>query len=114
MEVFQGVRREAEAEILSNVVISSAYVVRKEIIVGGDRVRKKITFFGHFGQGNFGNESTLQAILHNLRRFLRDAEVNCITSGPEGTAAIHNIEAITIADILVKSWRPRNPLGRLT
>jgi polysaccharide pyruvyl transferase WcaK-like protein len=78
-----------------------------------ERKRKKITFFGHFGMGNFGNESTLQAILYQMRRFLPDAEATCITSGPEGTVATHEIEAIPIAEILVKSWTPRNPLVRL-
>jgi polysaccharide pyruvyl transferase WcaK-like protein len=75
--------------------------------------RKKIAFFGHFGKGNFGNESTLQAILHHLRRFVPDAEVACICTGPEATAATHQIEAIPTAEIFVKSWTPRNPLLRL-
>lgn len=78
-----------------------------------ERQQKKITFFGHFGQGNFGNECTLQAILENVRRFVPGAQLACITSGTEGTAATHNIETIPIADILVKFWRPRNPLARL-
>ena len=79
----------------------------------GKKVPMRVTFFGHFGQGNFGNESTLQAILDHVRRFVPDAQLTCITSGPEGTAATHGIEAIPIAEILVKSWRPSNPLARL-
>ena len=78
-----------------------------------EKKRKKITFFGHFGQGNFGNESTLQAILFHLCRFLPDADVSCVTTGPEGTAAVHQIEAIPPAEIFFKSWVPRNPLARL-
>jgi polysaccharide pyruvyl transferase WcaK-like protein len=75
--------------------------------------RKKIAFFGHFGSTNFGNESTLQAILHHLRCFHPDAEVTCISTGPEVTIATHNIEAIPIADRSVKSWNPSNPLFRV-
>jgi SAM-dependent methyltransferase len=37
--------------------------------------RKKISFFGNFGQGNLGNESTLQAILYNLCQDFPDADV---------------------------------------
>lgn len=77
------------------------------------RARRSVAFFGHFGMGNFGNESTLQAILYHLRRFVPDAQLSCITSGPEGTALIHDIKAIPISETLVKSWRPRNPLARL-
>ena len=66
--------------------------------------RKKIAFFGHFDSTNFGNESTLQAILYHLRRFQPDAEVTCICTGPEATAATHHIEAIPLAETFVKSW----------
>lgn len=77
------------------------------------QLRKRIAFYGHFGMGNFGNESTLRAILCHLRRFLPDAQLSCITTGPEGTTAIHNIEATPISETLLKSWEPRNPLTRL-
>jgi len=71
-----------------------------------ERMRKKIAFLGHFDSTNFGNESTLQAILYHLRRFLPDAEVTCISTGPEATVATHHIDAIPIAEIFVKSWGP--------
>jgi polysaccharide pyruvyl transferase WcaK-like protein len=75
--------------------------------------RKKIAFFGHFDSTNFGNESTLQAILYHLRRFQPDAEVTCICTGPEATAATHHIEAIPLSETFVKSWIPRNPAMRV-
>ena len=78
-----------------------------------ERKRKKIAFFGHFDSTNFGNESTLQAILYHLRRFQPDAEVTCISTGPEATVATHHIEAIPIAERFVKSWVPRNPVTRV-
>jgi polysaccharide pyruvyl transferase WcaK-like protein len=73
----------------------------------------KIALFGHFDSSNFGNESSLQAILHHLRCYHPDAEVTCISTGPDATAASHQIEAIPISESLVKSWLPRNPLLRL-
>jgi polysaccharide pyruvyl transferase WcaK-like protein len=75
-----------------------------------ERKHKKIAFFGHFALTNFGNESTLQAALHNLRRYQPEAHVICITTGPEITARTHKIDAISVSESFVKSWRPRNPL----
>jgi polysaccharide pyruvyl transferase WcaK-like protein len=77
-----------------------------------ERTRKKIAFFGHFDSSNFGNESTLQAILYHLRWFHPDAEVTCICTGPDATVATHKIEAIPIAETFVK-WRPQNPFVRV-
>jgi len=73
----------------------------------------KIAFFGHFDSTNFGNESTLAAILHHLRRFHPDAEVTCISTGPEATVATHHIEAIPVGERFLKSWAPRSPLTRV-
>jgi polysaccharide pyruvyl transferase WcaK-like protein len=79
-----------------------------------EKKRMKIAFFGHFDATNFGNESTLQAILHHLRCYQPDAAVTCISTGPEATVATHQIEAIPISEnLFVKSWLPRNPLLRL-
>src|SRR5437667_6867009 len=83
---------------------------RNDSMNAHERKRKKIAFFGHFNLTNFGNESTLQAFLYNLRCYEREAEVICITTGPEVTKATHKIDAIPVAESLVKSWRPRNPL----
>jgi len=77
------------------------------------RNEPKIGFFGHFGMGNFGNESTLQAILYHLRRRVPDAEVICICTSPETVAADYNIAAVEISGIVVKPWNLRNPLARL-
>jgi len=78
-----------------------------------ERRRTKISFFGNFGLGNLGNESTLQAILYHLRRLLPDAEVTCICTGPETVAAAYNIAAVPSSGIVVKPWTLRNPLARL-
>jgi len=78
-----------------------------------EKKRKRIAFFGHFNSTNFGNESTLQAILYHLRCYQPDAEVTCISTGPEATVATHQIEAIPISERFIKSWLPRNPLLRV-
>jgi len=52
---------------------------------------KKIVFFGLFGQQNIGNDCTLQAIIHHVSKYLPNAEVQCICSGPEEISARHKI-----------------------
>jgi polysaccharide pyruvyl transferase WcaK-like protein len=64
--------------------------------------KMRISFFGHFGQGNLGNEATLQAILHNFRKYLPSAEMNCICSCPEIAEKIHNIPAIPMKPIFAQ------------
>lgn len=79
----------------------------------GKRCKMKISIFGHFGKGNFGNDSTLQATLYHLRRLVPDAEVTCICLSPETVAATYNVEAVPISNTVVEPWAPRNPLGKL-
>jgi polysaccharide pyruvyl transferase WcaK-like protein len=69
---------------------------------------KTIAFFGHFDSSNFGNESTLQAILYHLRRFSP-----CITTGPEAAIQSHQIRAVRLSESFVKFWIPRHRLSKL-
>jgi polysaccharide pyruvyl transferase WcaK-like protein len=80
---------------------------------GKQAARKNIAFFGHFDSTNFGNESSLQAILYNLWRFQPDAEVLCISTSPEAATATHHVKAIPVAKRFIDCWRPRNPLSSL-
>jgi polysaccharide pyruvyl transferase WcaK-like protein len=66
---------------------------------------QRITLFGNFGTGNLGNEATLQAMVHNLRRHLPDAEISCICPKPENTALMYNISAIPIRASF-PIWKP--------
>ena len=75
--------------------------------------RNKIAFFGHFNSSNFGNESTLQAILYNLRRYQPNADVLCLCTGPQATIVAHQIEAVPISETLIKSRPHRSPLGKV-
>jgi polysaccharide pyruvyl transferase WcaK-like protein len=79
----------------------------------GRKKKKKIAFFGDFGWGNFGNESTLQAMLYYLRCLAPDAEFNCICTGPETVATAYDINAVPSRDIVVRPWELHNPLSRL-
>jgi polysaccharide pyruvyl transferase WcaK-like protein len=72
-----------------------------------------IAFFGHFASTNLGNEATLQAILHQLRRFRPNAEFVCISTNPNATTATHQINAVPISEAFGKSWYSRNDLIRL-
>src|SRR5262245_55299262 len=56
----------------------------------------KIVFFGLFGQQNWGNECTLQAMIYSVRKYVPDVELSCICTDPGDTSARHNISAIPI------------------
>ena len=56
----------------------------------------KISLFGNFGTHNLGNECTLQAVIHNVRKHLPGVPVDCICSDPEDVSARYNIPAIPI------------------
>ena len=75
--------------------------------------KQKIAIYGHFNSTNFGNESTLQAILYHLRCFQPDAEITCISTGPDATVAAHQIEAVPIVEKFLTSWQPRNPISAI-
>lgn len=68
--------------------------------------------FGHFGLGNLGNESTLQAMIGNLRRLVPDAELICICTGPDITRALHKIETIPIHPWVSNRRGPRRKFLR--
>lgn len=78
-----------------------------------NRKNPKISLFGHFGAGNFGNESTLRAMLCNIRRFIPDAEITCVCTAPEIVAAEYDISALPMSYVVVRPWNIRNPLARL-
>jgi polysaccharide pyruvyl transferase WcaK-like protein len=75
-------------------------------------VQKKICFFGHFGSPNFGNEITLETILHHLRRCLPEAKVTCACTGPEALARRQKIATVPINRTFIAAWRPRSRLVR--
>jgi len=55
-----------------------------------------IALWGNFGAGNWGNECTLEAVVHNLRRRMPEARLVCVCSDPEDVRRRHGIEAVPI------------------
>jgi polysaccharide pyruvyl transferase WcaK-like protein len=54
---------------------------------------QKIALFGNFGKGNLGNDATLQAMVHNLRKHFPQAQISCICPNPNGTELTYGIKA---------------------
>jgi polysaccharide pyruvyl transferase WcaK-like protein len=75
--------------------------------------RPAVALFGHFGTDNFGNESTLKAILYHLHRVFPAAAVTCVCSDPEAAVKTHNIAAVPISGIVAERLILSNPPGRL-
>jgi polysaccharide pyruvyl transferase WcaK-like protein len=65
---------------------------------------KRIAFYGNFGDGNLGNEVTLQTVIEHTRRRWPDAELECICTGPEDVRVRHGIAAFCSL-----AWRPGGP-----
>lgn len=73
----------------------------------------RIAFFGHFGRGNLGNDSSLYAMLHHLQRLMPNGEFYCICTGPDAVASTYGIPAVPSRISLAKRWTPRRSVGRL-
>jgi len=85
-------------------------------LVNGDLAKvepPRIAFFGHFGLGNFGNESTLQAMLVNSQTLLPVIELSCICTGPETVGLTYGILAAPVRGTVNNPWEPGNPVVRL-
>jgi len=53
----------------------------------------RIAFYGNFGDGNLGNEVTLQTVIEHVLERWPDARLECICTGPEDVRARHGIAA---------------------
>ena len=72
----------------------------------------KISFFGHFGTLNSGNESTFIAILSRLRLLSPDCDFCCICTNPESVVARDGIEAVPISTREVRIWNRQTRLDK--
>lgn len=72
----------------------------------------KVSFFGHFGSSNSGNESTLLAILARLRALSPESEFSCICTNPDAVVARDGIEAVPITTRDARIWDRDVSLGR--
>jgi polysaccharide pyruvyl transferase WcaK-like protein len=53
----------------------------------------RIAFYGNFGDGNLGNEVTLQTVIEHTRKRWPDAQFECICTGPTDVRTRHGISA---------------------
>jgi polysaccharide pyruvyl transferase WcaK-like protein len=75
---------------------------------------QRLGFFGHFGDINLGNESTLQAMLHHVRRHQPTAQLMCICTDPKAITRRYGIEAVSMNGTRAKAlWLGRNRLLKL-
>ena len=54
---------------------------------------KRVTFLGHFGAGNLGNECTLQAAIQQISIHLPQAYLQCACTDPEDVRRRHHVPA---------------------
>ena len=72
----------------------------------------KVSFFGHFGSLNPGNESSLLTILTRLRSLSPENEFLCICTNPRAVVARYGIDAIPITTRSTRIWDRDVPLAR--
>lgn len=58
--------------------------------------KSKIVLYGHFGSGNVGNDSSLEAALYHIQSRLPSSEIICVCNGPELIASRYNITTLPI------------------
>ncbi len=64
-----------------------------------------VIFYGNFGTSNWGNESTLLAIVSRLRAMDPDARLRCICSFPERAQARFGIDTVPFSTNTAPFWR---------
>ncbi|MGZ9225110.1 MAG: polysaccharide pyruvyl transferase family protein [Anaerolineales bacterium] len=57
----------------------------------------KIILFGSFGSGNIGNDTSLEAALHNVRKYKPDANVICVCNGPSEVSRRFGIQTVPMS-----------------
>lgn len=75
--------------------------------------RLKVVLFGHFGSSNFGNETTLKAMLWNVRQFMPRARISCICGAPEAVTDRYKIPADPISGVVLRVWDLQNPVAKM-
>ena len=77
----------------------------------------KISFYGHFGAGNLGNECTLQAVIEQALLHCPNAQMLCFCTNPKDVRKRHNIPVFpsttAIDRTAAKTSSSGGPLSRL-
>jgi polysaccharide pyruvyl transferase WcaK-like protein len=74
---------------------------------GTPRTAVKLALLGYFSEGNLGNDATLTAIVHHVRRYFGAAQVTCITENSSDVLRTHGLPLIGIDPFPVSHhfWR---------
>jgi polysaccharide pyruvyl transferase WcaK-like protein/chemotaxis methyl-accepting protein methylase len=83
---------------------SPARLAQESIVSSPVARPQKISFFGHFGSANSGNESTLISILYHLRALSPETDFLCVCSNPEAAVKRYGIAAIPISTRTRRIW----------
>lgn len=76
--------------------------------------RSKIILYGHFGSGNIGNDTTLEAALHHVRSYGKQSDLVCVCGGPREIRDRFGIETVPInVDPELQASRSRSRLMRV-
>jgi polysaccharide pyruvyl transferase WcaK-like protein len=75
----------------------------------------RVSFYGHFGAGNLGNECTLQAVIEQTLQRWPDAQLLCFCTNPSDVRKRHNIAAFPsgAVDKTTTESGPRELRGRM-
>jgi polysaccharide pyruvyl transferase WcaK-like protein len=70
----------------------------------------KIALFGLFGQGNIGNDCTLQAVIYNTQKHLPESELFVVCTNPEKVSKMYGLPSVAISgqreNVRPRSTRP--------
>ena len=58
--------------------------------------KQRIVLYGHFGSGSIGNDSSLEAALHHIRKYQPEADITCVCNGPQEVSKRFGIKALEI------------------
>ena len=58
----------------------------------------RIVLYGHFGSGNIGNDSSLEAALYHIKRYRPDAYIVCVCNSPREVARDFGIETFPMSE----------------
>ena len=71
-----------------------------------------LVLYGHFGRGNLGNDSSLEALLSSIRRYQPSAAVTCVCTGPQVIAERYGINTLPVD--ITETKQEYKPDGRLS
>lgn len=77
-------------------------------------IRSHLILYGHFGSGNIGNDSSLEAMVYNIQKYRSSSSITCVCTGPEKVAADYGVKTLPIdASDLRKNIRSNSRLLRV-